>query len=79
VTGVNPHRLSAALFGAFYLVVLALRQQGGVRRDENHSKIARRQVQAVFTERIFVQASKIAQRILTFCKRFSEAWAEIRP
>jgi hypothetical protein len=44
----NPYRLSAALSGTFRLVVLALRQQGGVRRDENHSKIARRQVQGSF-------------------------------
>ncbi|MBQ2032499.1 MAG: hypothetical protein II483_09870, partial [Lachnospiraceae bacterium] len=41
-------RHTAALLGAFHLVVLALRQQGGVRRGENHSKIARCVVRSSF-------------------------------
>jgi len=64
VTELNPHRLSAVIFGVFHLIVLALRQQSFVRCGENPSNIVSLQVQAVFTERIFVQARKIAQRIL---------------
>jgi hypothetical protein len=35
----NPNSLSAALFAAFCLIFLALRQQGGVICAKNQSKI----------------------------------------
>jgi hypothetical protein len=36
----NPNSRSAALFVAFYLIFLALRQQGGVICAKNQSKIS---------------------------------------
>ncbi len=63
----NLHRLSAALFGAFRLVVLALRQQSGVLRDEKSLEyFLPTDVKQFSRERIFVKVSKIAQQILTY-------------
>ena len=49
----NPYRLLAPYFGAFYLVVLALRQQGRVRRSKNPSKSVSQQVQSSFCGAVF--------------------------
>ncbi|MPM20655.1 hypothetical protein SDC9_67091 [bioreactor metagenome] len=51
------HRPTPAFFGAFRLVNLAPSQQGGVCREENHSKNARCRVRAVLAVRIFEGAS----------------------
>ncbi|MDR0889662.1 MAG: hypothetical protein LBM28_03320, partial [Oscillospiraceae bacterium] len=56
----NLHRLSASLFGAFSLVLLALRQQGVVVRSKNPSKIASRQVRSSFRRANFRQVEKNA-------------------
>ena len=48
MTGVEPRRSTRALFGAFRLVVVALRQQGFLRLAENPSKIAPRGVRSSF-------------------------------
>ena len=69
VARVEPRRLSAALFGAFYSVFIALRQQGGFKRSKNPSKIASRQVLAVLAERVFAQAMKIPQLIIALFAR----------
>ena len=37
----NPNRRPVALFGAFWLVVLVLRQQNNVLRTKNPSKVPR--------------------------------------
>ncbi len=48
VTGVEPRRSTRVLFGAFPLVVVALRQQGCLLRTENPSKISPRGVRSSF-------------------------------
>ena len=44
----NTRRISAELFGPFGLIVLALREQGGVLCGENASDISRRNVLCSF-------------------------------
>jgi hypothetical protein len=76
----NPHRLTAALLGAFHFVVLALRQQGFVRRSENPSKIACCEVQSSFCGADFRSGNeKPEANPRRICKGFEAAWAEICP
>jgi hypothetical protein len=66
--------------GAFRFVVLALRQQGFVRRSENPSKIASCEVQGSFCGADFRSGNeKPAANPCRICKGFEAAWAEICP
>ena len=76
----NPYRIPAALFGAFCLVVLALRQQGGVRRDKNPSNIPHRNVPCSFYGADFCPGKETgAENTWRIFKTVDAAWAEIRP
>ena len=76
----NPHRPTAALSGAFRLVVLALRQQGFVRRCDNPSEIARCGVRSSFCGADLRSGDeKPAANPRWIRKGFEEAWAEICP
>ncbi|MBQ6164111.1 MAG: hypothetical protein IJK23_06515 [Clostridia bacterium] len=56
----TPNRLWTALFGSFTLFGLALRQQSGVLRTQNSSKISRPKVQSSFSEADFFQDNEAA-------------------
>jgi hypothetical protein len=72
----NPHRISATLFGAFEFVVLDLRQQACVLRAQNLSNIARRNVQSSFSGADFrTGAALTAENTLRIFKGNNKAWA----
>ena len=76
----NTHRISAALFGSFGLVVLALRQQGCVLRIQNPANISRRNVRSSFAGADFCPDEKLdAGNTWRIAKDNYEVWAEIRP
>jgi len=76
----NTHRISAALFGAFGLVVLALRQQGCVRPIQNRANISRRNVRSSFAGADFRSDEKLdAGNTRRIAKDNCDIWAEIRP
>jgi hypothetical protein len=76
----NTHRISAVLFGAFGLVVLALRQQGCVLRIQNPSNIPRRNVRSSFAGADFRPDENLAAgNTLRIAKDNDDVWAEIRP
>ncbi len=76
----NTHRISAALFGSFGLVVLALRQQGCVLRDQNPLNIPRRNVRSSFAVADFRPDEKLdAGNTRRIAKGNCDVWAEIRP
>ena len=78
--GSNTHRISAALFGSFGLVIPALRQQGCVFRIQNPSNISRRNVQSSFAGADFRPDEKLdAGNTWCIAKDNCEVWAEIRP
>ena len=76
----NTYRISATLFVPFGLVVLDLRQQACVLRDQNHPNIASRNVLCSFFGADFRPDEALAAgntwRIL---KANNEVWAYIRP
>ena len=72
----NPCRISAALFGAFGLVVLDLRRQACVLRVQNPSNIPRRNVQSSFFGADFrTGAALTAGNTLRIAKGNNKAWA----
>ena len=76
----NTHRISAALFGSFGLVVLALRQQVCVLRTQNSTSISRRNVRSSFDGADFRPDEKLdAGNTLRIAKDNCDVWAEIRP
>ena len=76
----NLYRIPAARFGAFCLVVLALRQQGCVRRTKNPSNLVRRYVRSSFFGEDFCSGKEVAAgNTLCISKANDAAWVEIRP
>ena len=76
----SPCRISAALFGAFGLVVLDLRRQACVLRVQNPSNIPRRNVLCSFFGADFrTDEALTAGNTWRIVKGNNDVWAEIRP
>jgi hypothetical protein len=76
----NTYRISTVIFGAFWLVVLDLRQQACVLRTKNHPNIPRRNVQSSFFGMDFLPEEALTAGN-TWCipKVNNEVWVTIHP
>ena len=76
----NPCRIPTVLFGAFGLIALALRQQGGVLCDQNPINIPRWNVLRSFFGADFrPDAASTEENPLWLVEVNNNVWAEIRP